>query len=414
MGLAPINATIARGSLETFTWLLKHGANPNHVNSSFSGHAIHLCCHHDESIEFAKELLRLYPRYLNLQSAWGYTPLHHAALHGHTVLAKLLVQKGANLSAHSGGRATRVGTVTPLGAAIVARSIPMVKFMCEKLMEQKRPLHAYAFWGLRKDALQYLLRPGEAFQTSDHSSDGWASPWDRGCYDHPFSKASKEILDYLLSEKILDHLLERPKSHLAIGQRMKSWLRSQYTIGNSRKDSMRWAVRISNHYAIKSLSDCEYYQGDYRDLLAVAYRQLLVGSTHIARDEEISSMIEGLRDKQISHHETWLQRHDPKKVRYNPLSRIFVTYMRKYVIVEQEQYQKALDWMSENRLSSAPAMLEHRGDDIWFPGYRARFALIWILLIPAIVGLIISWLDRDAHYTASNRRAAVFMFILVS
>lgn len=401
MGMAPMNAAIAQRALSTFRWLLKHGANPNFVNSNFSGHAIHLCGMHDDPIPFANELLEIDPRCLNLRSAWGFTPLHHAAFYGHTALAKLLIEKGADLSAHSGGRATWLGNVTPLGAAISSRSFPMVKFMCKKLRERRRPLHAHAWYYTRKDALQYLLRPGRHFQASDHAFDASITPWDRGCYDHPFSKASKKIFDHLLDEQ--------PECHVSMGQRMDSWLRHSLTIGAFQMDPIHWAVRMTNMYAIEKLD--KQYKGDYRDLLAVAYRQLLAGSTHVARSEEIASMIERLRAKQLNHHEQWLQRHNPEN-HHNPLSRSCVTYMRKYVTMEQRQYEKALDWMSEHPLTSRPAMLEYRDADQWVPGYRARFALIWVLLTPTIVSLVIIALDPSAQSAVSNIIATVFMIIL--
>ena len=113
MDMAPISATIAQGIKESFKWLLKHGAKPDRVNARHFGHAIHLCSMHDEPIEFAKELLAMDLRCLNLQSAWGYTPLHHAAFYRHTALTDFLVTRAADLNAHSGGRATRRGNVTP-------------------------------------------------------------------------------------------------------------------------------------------------------------------------------------------------------------------------------------------------------------------------------------------------------------
>lgn len=406
MGMTALNVTIARGILGNFKWLLDHGANPNLVNCNYAGHAIHICATLPgrKSISFAKELLRRDRRCLNLQTAWGFTPLHHAALYGHTALADHLITMGADLNAHNGGRATVFGNVTPLGAAIASRSFPMVKFLCEKLKERNHPWHAHAWYGARKDALQYLLRPGVYFYLV-HASDGSITPWDQGCYDHPFSKVSKQILDYLLEEW--------PKSHVSMGQRTKSLLRIPFTIGTFQMDPIHWAVRMTNIYAIERLIESNHYKGDFRDLLAVAYRQLLVGSTHVARNEEIESMITDLQSKQNDYYKVCLQHHDPSK-HGNPLSRLFRTYLQKYLIMEQQQYRKALDWMSENRLSSRPAMLEHRGADQWVPGYRARFALIWALLVPMAVGLIVTWCDPTAQFTVSNIVAMVFMIVLVS
>ena len=403
MGMAPMNAAIAQRALSTFRWLLKHGANPNLVNSNFSGHAIHLCGMHDDPIPFANELLEMDPRCLNLQSAWGYTPLHHAAFYGHTALAKFLIEKGADLSAHSGGGATWLGNATPLGAAISSRSFHMVNFMCKKLKERRRPLHAHAWYYTRKDALQYLLRPGRHFHASDHAFDASITPWDRGCYDHPFSKASKKIFDHLLDEQ--------SGYRISRGQRVDTWLRRSLTIGAFQMDPIHWAVRMANMYAIEKLD--EQYKGDYRDLLTVAYRQLLAGSTHVARGEEIASMIEELRGKQRDHHKKWLERHNPEK-HHNLLLKSCVTYMRKYVIMEQQQYKKALDWMSEHPFTSMPAMLEYRDADQWVPGYRARFALMWVLLIPTIVSLVTVARDHSAQFAVSNIIATVFMVILVS
>lgn len=403
MGMAPMNAAIAQRALSTFKWLLKHGANPNFVNSNFSGHAIHLCGMHDDPIPFANKLLEMDPRCLNLRSAWGFTPLHHAAFYGHTALAKFLIEKGADLSAHSGGGVTWLGNATPLGAAISSRSFHMVKFLCKKLKERRRPLHAHAWYYTRKDALQYLLRPGKYFQASDHAFDASITPWDRGCYDHPFSKASKKIFDHLLDEQ--------SECRISMGQRVDTWLRRSLTIGAFQMDPIHWAVRMANMYAVEKLD--KQYKGDYRDLLTVAYRQLLAGSTHVARGEDIASMIEELRVKQLDHHEQRLQRHNPRN-HHNLLSRSCVTYMQKYVIMEQRQYKKALDWMSEQPLTSRPAMLECRDGDQWVPGYRARFALMWALLTPTIVSLVIIARDHSAQFAVSNIIATVFMIILVS
>ena len=405
MDMAPINAAIAHGGLENFKWLLQHGAKPHHVNARFTGHAIHLCSRHDEPIAFAEELLDMDPRCLNLQSVMGYTPLHHAAFYGHTALAEFLVNRGADLNAHSGGRATKKGNVTPLGAAISSRSLPMVEFICKKLKEQHLPLDAHVWRGVRKDALQYLLRPGMRFEASGHAYDGQSSPWDQGCYDHPFSKASKQILDHLLKK------WPGP-------QRVRYWQGFAFTFVNFQMDPIHWAVRMANYDVIDELTKeepykGEHYKGDYRDLLAVAYRQLQIGSTHVARVEDILSMIEKLRAKQIDHYKKWLERHDPQESQ-NLLSRYYVTYLRKYVIMEQQQYQKALAWMSKHRLSSRPAMLEYRGAEQWLPDYRARFASIWLLLIPIIVSLIVAGLDHTAHYVVSNGIARVSMIILVS
>ena len=403
MDMAPINAAIAHGGLESFRWLLQHGAKPHRVNARVFGHAIHLCSMHDEPIAFANELLAMDPRCLNLQSALGHTALHSAAFYGHTALADFLVNRGADLHAHSGGRATKKGNVTPLGAAINSRSLPMVKFICKKLKEQHLPWDAHVWLGVRQDALQYLLRPGAKFEVIGHVYDGQSSPWDRGCYDHPFSKASKQILDYLLDEW--------PDPHM--GQRVKYWQGFPFTVVNFQMDSIHWAVRMVNYDAIQKLIYHEHYKGDYRDLLAVAFRQLLIGDAHVARVEDIISMIEGLRDKQISHYKNWLERHDPQESQ-NLLSRYYVTCLRKYVIMEQQQYQKALAWMSEHRLSSTPAMLEYRVAEQWVPDYRARFAIIWLLLIPIIVSLFVAGLDRAAHYKVSNGIARVSLIVLVS
>ena len=153
----------------------------------------------------------------------------------------------------------------------------MVKFICEKFKEQHISWDAHVWLGVRKDALQYLLRPGVKFQASGQAYDSQSSPWDRGRYDHPFSKASRQVLDYLLDEW--------PDPHM--GQRVKSWQGFPFTIVNFQMDPIYWAVRMANDDAVQKLIDHEHYNGDYGDLLAVAYRQLLVGGTHVARVEDI-------------------------------------------------------------------------------------------------------------------------------
>ena len=403
-GMAPINAAIAQGVPENLEWLLAKGANPNHVNSNYSGHAIHLCSMNpDDSVtEFAEELVKRDPRCVHLRTAWGYTPLHHAAFYGHVALAKFLIEKGASLVAHSGGKISWRGNVTPLGSAISSRSFPMVKFMCEKLMGQKRPLDAHAWIGQREDALQYLLRPGTNF-SSDHLHDNATVPQDKGCYDHPFSLASQRILDYLI--KI------QPESHLAAIQRIMTWLRMPFLIGSFQMDPIHWAVRMANIEAFKKLAN--RYKGDYRDLLAVAHRQLLLGRTHVAGEEVVVSMIKELRARQSYRYKEWLKQHDAKECP-NPLSRLYTTYMRKYVVMEQRQYERAMDWMNNYRLTSRPAMLEVRDAEQWLPGYRTRFALIWAMLIPTIISLIVSRFDPTAKLGVSNGIKIGCMVILVS
>ena len=66
-------------------------------------------------------------------------------------------------------------------------------------------------------------------------------------------------------------------------------------------DPIYWAVRMANMYAIKKLD--KQYKGDYRDLLTVAYRQMLARSTHVVRGEEIASIVKELRVKQLDYHE---------------------------------------------------------------------------------------------------------------
>ena len=400
-GSPPIKSTIARGNLANFKWLLAHGAETESVNSLSFEHAIHICAWYpgEVAIEFAEELLSRDWSCLDLPNAYGYTALHHAAFNGHKSLAEYLISRGANINAHSSGSSSIFGNATPLGAAIAARSLPLVEYLCQKLAEQHCPQYARVWLCQTQDPLEYLLRPGIFFGANDRSFDGAIDPMDFGCYDHPFSKASEQIFEYLL---------RKPKPLVAFQHKFKSWLRYPFTNSTNYSEPIFWAVRMSNVYAVERLIQNGDYKGDFRELLEAAYNQMQIGREHLASDEARLLMIETLRDKQAAYFEYRCEQYKPSN---NALPRFFMTYLRRYDKMEQKQYRRALQWISSNRLTIRPFMLDY---PMFRHCYRAEFALIWVLLIIIITSIIICMQDPKCLYSVPNGIALGAAIFLVS
>ena len=398
-GVTPMYTTIENGFFDNFRWLLDHGAGIRSLNSNFKQHAIHVCGLYagKKTTNFAEELRLRDKGCLKVPNGLGYTPLHHAAFYGNRPLAEYLIANGVNINTHS----DKISGLTPLGAAIAGRSLPLVKFFLETLEATKRPVYARKWLEGSLDPLHYLLQPRTNFGDLDHKHHNMIDIFDRGCLDFPFSNASREILDCLLAKPRSEHPLRRQ-----IGQ----WLLRPLSFWTP-NTAIFWAVRMTSFYAVERMIDMGYYKGNFKDLLDKAYRQNSIGLEHVSTDADRKAMIEYLLEKQDAQFEKMKakqEHHRTAILRY--MFRIRDLYRR----MAQLQYTKALKWRNDNRLTFPPYLISPF-DIIDFPiDFRARFISVWILLLIIITCVAIASFDPTSKYSSKNAVCLVVTIVLVS
>ena len=224
-GGTPLHDAIVRGNRTSFELLLSYGSDRLLVSPSENYHALHICAMFpgDVVLEFASRLIADDPTSVHRLDHHGWTPLHLAAQYGHESLANYLVDKGSSLLVFNDSG------LSPLGMAIRARFLALIRLLCRKHKIKgqsqiasghvlfrnfskflRSPLRGGSNILLKQvHALEFILRPG---RFSPGSTLSYMGPHnsilfppkevshDRGCAGIPFSKLSLKTLDILLEE----------------------------------------------------------------------------------------------------------------------------------------------------------------------------------------------------------------------
>lgn len=118
-----LGCAAAVGDEESVGRLLENGADPNFISFPF----INFISNFAEAFWFKEGYVDINAKN-NRMITSKYSPLHYAAAYGYISIAKLLLDKKANIDV----QAPKRGFITPLHLAVISEHIEMVKFLLKK------------------------------------------------------------------------------------------------------------------------------------------------------------------------------------------------------------------------------------------------------------------------------------------
>ena len=436
-GYTPLKVAIARGEKEIFTAILDKIVNPSDLWCDQRFHAIHLCAMRSkpQSRDFAEILLEKDPRCLHSGSKSRYlSPLHIAAVQGNRSMIDLLILSGADLLRPA-------ERLTPLGLAIRARSLVGVGALGVQHRRQKVPLIAahgsYRYLlppiGQPVEALRtiaattFLLAPGIYSRNLKETIDMSNVPFQKnsyiGCYDHPFSKVSKNILASLLEHYLPGRILgilrlwRHPPyvlsriipggANAAAGFHLLHRIISASQHRYQELDAgLMWSVRMGNLDAVelimKNRSHCQYMP-PLRELVELAYLQSRLQEEHVASEQSRCDVLEYLLRVQKEEYMSIGQRRREKPVLH--------WYWKAYYSVYGDREQRCFERCHQWELKSRPFFVFGPWCYPRIPLYLLAFCVLWAILIPTARDLSI--LKHSPAFYFTSKRVAAFVGVVL-
>lgn len=100
-GFTPVHHAVVGNHIDAVLWLLNENNADAGINTKVGDNCVHLCCYygHLELLQLLFELHNTVTQKVNVteKNNGGNTPLHRAAIRGHSHIARFLVRKGGDL-----------------------------------------------------------------------------------------------------------------------------------------------------------------------------------------------------------------------------------------------------------------------------------------------------------------------------
>lgn len=413
-GWKPLKDAIVRGRITSFEVLLRHEADIRDVWDLNGSHALHCCGHYPGSlaVEMAKSLLQMDSTCIHTKELHGgFTPLHTAAVHGQVQLIEFYVARKAAVhildSTHH----------TPLGQAVANREVAAVRVLCAAHRRQSLPLTALfkykgsLVWDTQfpVNAMEQLLTPGLHYSTEGM----FKSPLsDFGVCDHPFSEASRTILEFLLDSYPSPTRFGLNSFHNTMYTPLKlTGIFSAISMGNLA--AVRAILeRIKRKDEEESGTDrgCRHRSAQLQSLLRFALDFRYLKRDYVGDKNVRLNMVDYLQSECNVVFERTRARRVESRLPWRIYWRLFY---RMYGDLEHRQLGRIGEWQISHRLP-IPQTPEF-GNFHWFKPSSGSwtFALLCAIWIPTLTCLIILATEPSARWSSRNLCQTLISFLLV-